>query len=265
MSVAAPHQTVAVDPLTTSETASADRPLPAAQRPQSAVPRGLQRYLSLDDFETAARRRLPKLLYGYISGAAETDAALRDNRRAFDGYGFVPRVLNDVSNRDQTTTLFGKTYAAPFGIPPMGSAALCAYRGDIVLARAAAAMNVPMILSASSLIKLEDVRRENPAAWYQAYLAGDAFAHRASGRSRRGGRLRHLRRHRRRAGARQPREQHPQRLPGPARHHAACRLGRGDPSALAVRHLDAHADEPRHAAFREHGRDARPAGACPRT
>jgi len=43
-----------------------------------------------------------------------------------------------------------------------------------VLTRAAAAMNVPMCLSASSLITLEDVRRENPAAWYQAYLAGDA-------------------------------------------------------------------------------------------
>jgi L-lactate dehydrogenase (cytochrome) len=143
------------------------------QRPGSAVPRSLRRSLSLDDFEATARRRLPTFLYGYISGAAETDAALRDNRRAFDEYGFVPRVLNDVSGRDQTTTLFGKTYAAPFGIPPMGSAALCAYRGDIVLARAAAAMNVPMCLSASSLITLEDVRRENPAAWYQAYLAGD--------------------------------------------------------------------------------------------
>ena len=98
---------------------------------------------------------------------------MRDNRRAFDEYGFVPRVLNDVSGREQTTTLFGKTYAAPFGIPPMGSSALCAYRGDIVLTRAAAAMNLPMILSASSLITLEDVRRENPDAWYQAYLAGE--------------------------------------------------------------------------------------------
>ena len=127
-------------------------PPPTVQRAGSAVSRALRRYLCLDDFEATARRRLPKFLYGYISGAAETDAALRDNRRAFDEYGFVPRVLNDVSGRDQTTTLFGKTYAAPFGIPPMGSAALCAYRGDIMLTRAAAAMNVPMILSASSLI-----------------------------------------------------------------------------------------------------------------
>ena len=48
----------------------------------------------------------------------------------------------------------------------------CAYRGDIVLTQAAAAENVPMILSASSLITLEDVRAANQAAWYQAYLAG---------------------------------------------------------------------------------------------
>jgi len=154
-------------------TANVNAPPPTVERSTSAVPRALRRYLSLDDFEAIARNRLPRYLYGYISGGAESDAAVADNRRAFEEYGFVPRVLNDVSNREQTTNLFGKTYAAPFGIPPMGSAALCAYRGDIVLARAAAAINVPMCLSASSLITLEDVRRENPATWYQAYLAGE--------------------------------------------------------------------------------------------
>jgi L-lactate dehydrogenase (cytochrome) len=154
-------------------TATVSPPPAIVTRPTRAVPRSLRRYLALDDFEPVARRLLPKMLYGYIAGAAETDAALRDNRRAFEDVGFVPRVLNDVSGREQTTELFGKTYASPFGIPPMGSAALCAYRGDVVLARAAAAANVPMILSASSLITLEDVRRENPDAWYQAYLAGE--------------------------------------------------------------------------------------------
>jgi L-lactate dehydrogenase (cytochrome) len=154
------------------KSASLTAPPPTVTRTESAVPRAMQKYLSLDDFEPVARRRIPKFLYGYISGGAETDAAMRDNRKAFDEYGFVPRVLNDVSGRDQTTTLFGKTYAAPFGIPPMGSSALCAYRGDIVLTQAAKAENVPMILSASSLITLEDVRAANQAAWYQAYLAG---------------------------------------------------------------------------------------------
>jgi L-lactate dehydrogenase (cytochrome) len=154
------------------KSASLTAPPATVTRTKSAVPRALQKYLSLDDFEPVARRRIPKFLYGYISGGVETDAALRDNRKAFDEYGFVPRVLNDVSGRDQTTTLFGNTYASPFGIPPMGSSALAAYRGDIVLTKAAKAENVPMILSASSLITLEDVRAANQAAWYQAYLAG---------------------------------------------------------------------------------------------
>jgi L-lactate dehydrogenase (cytochrome) len=154
------------------KSASLTVPPTTVTRTESKVPRALQKYLALDDFEPVARRRIPKFLYGYISGGAETDAAMRDNRKAFDEYGFVPRVLNDVSGRDQTTTLFGKTYASPFGIPPMGSSALSAYRGDIVLTKAAKAENVPMILSASSLITLEDVRAANQAAWYQAYLAG---------------------------------------------------------------------------------------------
>jgi L-lactate dehydrogenase (cytochrome) len=154
------------------KTAPQNPPPSTVTRAESAVPRRLRRYLTLDDFEPVARRLLPKFLYGYVSGGAETDAALHDNRKAFDEYGFVPRVLKDVSGRDQTTTLFGRTYASPFGIPPMGSSALIAYRGDIVLTRAARAANLPMILSASSLITLEDIRRANDAAWYQAYLAG---------------------------------------------------------------------------------------------
>src|SRR5262249_22011571 len=116
--------------------ADVGRPPPTVARPQSAVPGALRRYLSLEDFAVAARRALPRMLYGYVSGGGETAAGGPDNRRAFDEYGFVPRVLNDVSGRTQTTTLFGKTYAAPFGIPPFGSAALVAYQGDVVLARA---------------------------------------------------------------------------------------------------------------------------------
>ena len=103
------------------KSASLTAPPATVTRTESTVPRALQKYLALDDFEPVARRRIPKFLYGYISGGAETDAAMRDNRKALDEYGFVPRVLNDVSGRDQTTTLFGKTYASPFGIPPMGS------------------------------------------------------------------------------------------------------------------------------------------------
>lgn len=135
--------------------------------------RRLNRYLCLNDFEPAARRILPKYLSGYIAGGVETDAALRYNRRAFEEYGFVPRVLKDVSSRNQKATLLGKPYDSPFGISPMRASALCAYRGDIALARPAEATGVPMTLSAWSLIALEDVRRKNEGVWYQAYLQND--------------------------------------------------------------------------------------------
>jgi len=82
-------------------------------------------------------------------------------------------MLRDVSGRDQGVTLFGPRYDVPFGIPPLGGSAFVAYRGDLVLAEAARRRALPMILSASALISLEDVHAQNPDAWLQAYLPGD--------------------------------------------------------------------------------------------
>ncbi len=140
---------------------------------RAKLPRRLRDVLALDDFETLARRHLPRPIFGYVSGAAETNASLRDNRTAFDRYGFVPRVLIDVSKRRQSTELLGRAYAAPFGIAPMGISALSAFRGDLVLAEAAAAANIPMILSGSSLIRMEEVAAIGGTTWFQAYLPGE--------------------------------------------------------------------------------------------
>jgi L-lactate dehydrogenase (cytochrome) len=137
------------------------------------LPRRLRGILSLDDFEPAARRHLPRPIFGFVAGGTETNASLRDNRAAFEDYGFVPRALVDVSKRSAETMLFGRRHAAPFGIAPMGNSALIAYRGDLVLARAAAKADIPMIMSGASLIRLEELAQDNPAAWFQAYLPGE--------------------------------------------------------------------------------------------
>ena len=133
----------------------------------------LSSLLNLDDFERAARAHLPRPIFAYVSGAVEDNAAFRDNRAAFDEWGFVPRVLVDVSKGVMSAPLFDKTYALPVGIAPMGISAMSAYRGDLVLARAAREANIPMIMSGSSLIRLEEVAKENPDAWFQAYLPGE--------------------------------------------------------------------------------------------
>jgi L-lactate dehydrogenase (cytochrome) len=138
-----------------------------------SLPRALRPILALDDFEPAARRKLPRPLFGYVAGAAETNASLKDNRAVFQDWAFRPRYLIDVSRRTIGTTLFGREVRAPFGIAPMGISAMMAYRGDLVLARAARDAGIPMIMSGSSLIPLEEVVREAPESWFQAYLPGE--------------------------------------------------------------------------------------------
>ncbi len=152
---------------------AAARPTGAAARAGQKPPRILSKMLALDDFEDAARRYLPRPIFGYISGGAETNAALRGNRAVWDEIAFVPKTLVDVSGRTQKSTLFGRTYDAPFGLAPMGGTAMAAYQGDVVLARAAADANVPMITSGASLTPLEEVRKAGSTAWFQAYLPGE--------------------------------------------------------------------------------------------
>lgn len=129
--------------------------------------------LTLDDFEPAARRRLPRPLFGYVSGAAETGAARLENRDAVNAWRLVPKVLRGVEGRSIACTLLGTNYNAPFGIAPMGLSALMARDGDLALARAASAAGLPFVLSGSSLTRMETVLSANPDAWFQAYLPGE--------------------------------------------------------------------------------------------
>ena len=137
-----------------------------------ALPARLGQILCLDDFEAAARRHLPAPVFAYVSGGVERHQSLRANAQAFEQIEFVTRVLVDTSRRSTQTPLFGCNWSAPFGIAPMGISALSAYRGDLVLAQAAAQENVPMIMSGSSLIRMEEIVHGNPQAWLQAYLPG---------------------------------------------------------------------------------------------
>lgn len=133
----------------------------------------LGKILALNDFEQAAQKKLPRPLFGYIAGSAESGKSHRDNVSSFNRWSFVPRVLENVSSRSQETELLSSTWSSPFGIAPMGIAALSTYRGDLVLATSAARANIPFILSGVSLTPLETVMKAAPNSWFQVYLPGD--------------------------------------------------------------------------------------------
>ncbi|MDQ7727754.1 alpha-hydroxy acid oxidase [Halomonas sp. SpR8] len=143
------------------------------QQPSFMQSRRLARIYCLEDFEAAARRHLPKPIFGYVAGAAENEASYRDNRAVFDEFGFMNRVLRNVSERKTSTTLLGQRYSAPFGIAPMGISSLTGYRGDLAQARAAETAGIPMILSGSSLIRVEEIMAAAPNTWFQAYLPAE--------------------------------------------------------------------------------------------
>ena len=161
--------------------AIAERQVGASAAPSAAVKttttarmsRRLKQILCLDDFEPAARRFLPRSIFGYIAGGVETDWSLCANRTAFERYAFTPRMLVDVSQRTTARTLFGHTYDAPFGIAPMGASGLAGFHADLAYARATAAANIPFLLSGASIVRLERVAHANPATWFQAYLPPD--------------------------------------------------------------------------------------------
>jgi (S)-mandelate dehydrogenase len=128
--------------------------------------------VNIDDLRKLAKRRLPKIAYDFIEGGTDDEVALVTNEQAFRKARIVPRYLVDVMKRDQSTTLFGRTYSSVIGIAPTGLAGLFRRGADLMLAEAAREANVPFIMSGTSTASIEDLAKLAPDhGWYQLYSA----------------------------------------------------------------------------------------------
>ena len=74
--------------------------------------RAVARAWSIDDLRTIARRRLPRAVFDFIDGGAETEATLRANRAAFERVRLLPKVLVNVSQVDTSATHSQRTVEA---------------------------------------------------------------------------------------------------------------------------------------------------------
>jgi isopentenyl diphosphate isomerase/L-lactate dehydrogenase-like FMN-dependent dehydrogenase len=126
------------------------------------------------DLREAARRRLPKGLFEFMDRGNDDEVAMRENRIAMESIKLSPRVLNNVTQRSQEITLFGKKQQMPVIVAPTGSTGLAWYEGEIALARAAKAHGVPFTLALGSMTKLERVAAEAGGnLWFQFYMWPD--------------------------------------------------------------------------------------------
>jgi (S)-mandelate dehydrogenase len=130
--------------------------------------------VNIEDLRKLAKKRLPKIAYDFIEGGTDDEVGLVTNEQAFRKARIVPRYLVDVSVRDQSTTLFGRTYSSVIGIAPTGLAGLFRRGADLMLAEAARDANVPFIMSGSATGSIEDLGKLAPDhGWYQLYSAKD--------------------------------------------------------------------------------------------
>lgn len=123
------------------------------------------------ELDRQARRRLPAKAYGYVAGGAGSGATIDADRAAFDRWRLVPRMLRDVSVRDTSVELFGRTLPAPLLLAPIGALGIVHRDGDRAAARAAAAYGVPMIFSNQASVTMEDCAAAMGDAprWFQLY------------------------------------------------------------------------------------------------
>src|ERR1700686_260825 len=95
------------------------------------------RAVNVEDLRSLAYRRLPKVVFDYIDGGAETEGTLRANLRAFDAVTFRPRHAVAIPHCDLRTRVLGIELSMPLLLAPVGYCRVMHPSGELAAARAA--------------------------------------------------------------------------------------------------------------------------------
>src|SRR5690554_2942120 len=120
------------------------------------------------DLERAAEKRMSRQAFAYVACSAGLERTASTNSRAFDQWQIVPRVLRDVVSRDLSIELLGKRRANPFLLSPIGVLDLAHPEADRAVARGAAELDVPMVISNQASRPMEELSGVGER-WFQLY------------------------------------------------------------------------------------------------
>ncbi len=121
--------------------------------------------------ENKAMRALSPEAAAYIIGGAGHGDTMLQNRRAFESWRILPRMLRDVSVRDTGIELFGQKLPYPLLLAPIGVLEMAHPEADLAVAKAAAAAGVPYIFSNQASVPMEvcaEAMGDQPR-WMQLY------------------------------------------------------------------------------------------------
>jgi (S)-mandelate dehydrogenase len=129
-----------------------------------------QRFPTIAYLRKKARTRIPYFAFEYGDGGAGADTGIAHNWAALDAVELVPRYGVMPALPPLEVELFGRRYAAPLGIAPMGGPAIIWPGADSALAQAAQRARVPYTLGTVGGITIEQAAELAPdVLWFQLY------------------------------------------------------------------------------------------------
>jgi lactate 2-monooxygenase len=127
--------------------------------------------VDVDELAHRAKTEVKEEAYDYLAGGAGAEDTMRANREAFRRRRIVPRFLRDVSRRDLSVEVLGRTFPVPLMLAPIGVQSILHKDAELAPARAAKALGVPLVLSTVSSVSMEQVAAEmgESPRWFQLY------------------------------------------------------------------------------------------------
>lgn len=131
----------------------------------------------LDFAEARARAKafLPRALFEYIDRGTEAENALSALHQGFAARRIIPHMMRPVQAPDLSVAYLGSKHASPFIIAPTALAGMVRYNGEVLMAQAAQATQVPFVVATQSSTSIEQISQAACGAdlWFQLYVWRD--------------------------------------------------------------------------------------------
>lgn len=129
-----------------------------------------RRFPTYEHLRRQARRRMPVFGFDFVDTGAGNERSIHRNVDAFEAIEMIPRFGATPDAVITEMELFGRIYALPVGIAPMGLANLAWPDADACLAMAAQAARIPFVLATGASMSIERAAALAPDAfWFQLY------------------------------------------------------------------------------------------------
>lgn len=133
-----------------------------------------QLFPSVARMQARAAMRIPGFAWEYLIGGMGPEDNVRRNVEDLRSVMLMPRYLSTADQPDTTTRLFGRSFAAPFGVAPMGLNGLIWPGCERPIAEAARAHNIVHVLSTHATQSMETMKQvAGPDGWFQLYPPND--------------------------------------------------------------------------------------------